>query len=181
MRNIWKIAFIILLCVMLVGIAVSALVVAIFHDPGIHVLGSLAHISYRENCYFIDPETKEILGQGEFYASGYNFNSGFAGLININAYPLSPDDLNGHISFRRINPDLVLFSGYDVVTSANFLGTEWSRYYDVWVCPQNTDAQPKAVVIDIFENGKPKMIAVCAESEEDVWTNYGIYKEYLGK
>lgn len=182
MRNIWKILFITLLCLLLVGSAAFGIALTNFlHGSGLHFLGSSAQISTLQTCYFIDPNTNEIIGSGELHATGYSFEGSFCGIINIDAYPLEPEDMT-HFSFRRSDKNWVCFSSYDIVQSADFLNKEWVRYYDVWVCRQRFVSQPKAIIVEIYEYNKPRVIAVCAKSEEEALANYDTYydayKEY---
>ena len=132
----------------------------------------------------IDPRVNEIIDQGEFRADVYGFpKSGVTGIFHVDRYPLSMDD-EQDFSFRRVNGDLVVFDGSGIRESAEYLGKEWTRYYNVWVCPGDWVAQPKAIVIEIFNSDKyldpitPNMIAVCAQTEDEAWANYEAYLDH---
>ena len=181
MRNIWKILFIFLLCITLVSTAVFAITLTNFYNgSGVRILGSSVHFSTRQTCYFIDESRGEIIGQGEFLASAFVLGDYVSGVISIDQYPLTANDML-QFSCLRHNSDTLRFNSQSIADIAELSNQDWVRYYDVWVCDPDMQGQPKAIVTHIHEHNQKVIYAVCAKSEEEAWTNFEIYKDYLNK
>lgn len=152
-----------------------------FFTTGIHIWGRYAHIETQQNCYFIDPETKEITGSSVFTISGTLINqnrkffggdyeaSTFSGHMEVASYPISMTD-----GFRNhqgvIDRDKIVLSSQGGIAQDQTLET----YYTVEIIR----AAPETVVIYIYQDNGDALVAVCGKSEADA---LGLYQQYLEK
>ena len=167
MSNIWKRLFIGLLIVNIVGIIAFAIVLDVFDQSGIHILGDYAHVTLREDCYFIEREGDEYTAseKSTLVVSGYLVNEHFSGYINVEAFPAEPyegyaDNFIGHTEWGK----RVLLTNHN----DDFPGHETRNHYIVRI----QKANPELVIVDITDVNGKSFTAVCANSPEEAIANY---------
>lgn len=152
-----------------------------FFTTGIHIWGRYAHIETQQNCYFVDPETKEITGSSVFTISGTFVDqnrkflggdyeaSTFSGHMEVAAYPISmADGFQNHQGV--IDRDKIVLSSQGGIAQGQTL----EMYYTVEILR----SAPETIVIYIFEETGNTLVAVCGKSEADA---LGLYQQYLDR
>lgn len=170
-----------MIVVMIVVVVAGAASFANFNTAGIHVIGKLAHIDMQQNCYFIDPETKEITGNSVFTISGTLVDqnrkfwgrdygaSTFNGHMEVAAYPISmADGFQNHQGV--IDRDKIILSSQGGIAQGQTL----EMYYTVEILR----SAPETIVIYIFQETGNTLVAVCGKSEADALS---LYQQYLDR
>lgn len=167
MSSIWKKLFIGLLIVNIVGIIAFAIVLDVFDQSGIRILGNYAHVSYRGDCYFIERDGDQYTAseKSTFAVSGYLVDELFSGYINVEAFPTEPYEgyADNFIGYTERGKRVVLTNHNDI-----FPGHETRNHYIVRL--QKGD--PNLIVIDITDVNGENFTVVYANSPEEAISNY---------
>lgn len=168
MKNIWKRLFIGLLICVIVSAVALAIAVDVFHQQGIHFLGSAAHINIYKKCYIMNTEGK-FIDTSMLRIDGYVFDD-FTGSLSLEAYPLTAYEAleTGHVvgASKFLN-----LSGNGIKLSTG----DWNRYYNIHILKDD----PDVIVIEIWHKDGEVVRAVCGETEEDAIANYRAYRAAL--
>lgn len=134
-----------------------------FFSPGIHVIGTAAHLDAEKECYYVDPGNGEIIGQSRLMLKGNSnpFTGDFSGAVNLPEYPVEGDTSYSGVSKRH---------GYlrIVYTGHWFAGGEDGKvhgYMDTGYRIFVKDAENIYGLTNIGEDD-PVMV-VCADSEQE--------------
>jgi hypothetical protein len=169
MQNIWKRILICLLVFIIVAAIALAITVDVFHQDGIHFLGSAAHIRINKKCYIMDREGN-FIDDSMLRIDGYVFGDDFAGSLNIDAYPLTAYEAleTGRATGSR---GLLTLSGHGIELSSD----NWTQYYNIHILRDD----PDVIVIEIWRKDNNVVRAVCGETEEAAIANYQTYREAI--
>lgn len=170
MVKLWRRLFFVLLALVIAATIALPIALNVFHQPGVHTLGSYAHISVGRDCYIFengkDGSTKSYLS-----INGYIMDDMFYGDMNLDAYPIPFEDYvretDGFVSGKTITIDN-LFVELD--------RPEWEVKYRISIIKSD----PDLIVVDITGSDGTRATAVCGESEEDALNNYAAFREKAG-
>lgn len=168
MKNIWKRLFICLLICVIVSAIALAISVDVFHQQGVHFLGSAAHIHIYKKCYIMNPEGA-FIDTSMLQIDGYVFDD-FTGSLNLEAYPLTAYEALETGCAVGVSEFLTL-SGHGISLSTD----DWNRYYNIHILKDD----PDVIVIEIWHKDGEVVRAVCAETEEEAIANYRAYREAM--
>ena len=129
----------------------------------------LTKLSITQKCYFIDDTAREILGQTVFTVEGWLNEDGVVdGTMNVEAYPVDPQALREHQAVS-LDTSLENFTVYSCQI-LKLLDDDCDTYYNAYI----STLRPDIGLIYVFHNDEVLM-AVFAESEDEVWDNYDTY------
>ena len=132
-------------------------------------------VDIEKNCYLVDEDSREILGQTTFRLEGWVSETGLIdGTILVEAYPIDQEKLRQHeaLSFTTTP------NGFDIYSCQSLtLFADCDTYYIVCI---STD-YPDIGVVYIFHNDEI-ILAVFAENEGTVWERFDAYLDiYMGR
>lgn len=141
-----------------------------------HTTDNRTFVDIEQKCFLIDSTTHEILEQTTFTVEGWLDETGLLdGIMNVDAYPI---DLEALQKYEALSQDTSLDSF--VIYSCQILSqldSECNTYYNAFI----STSHPDIGVVYIFHN-EESLMAVFAESEDEVWDNYNTYLNlYTGK
>jgi hypothetical protein len=176
MKQPYKILFYSLLVLVVISILVLVISVDVFTQSGVRTLGPFTHLSFQQDCYFINKDL-QVTEKSTLWVDGYNADD-FTGSVSVEDYPIQPDpNLNmGCASLSRKHLKLVV---------APNEGQEYR--YEIYILKEDSYAMtvdgvhhssPYIVVIDIIQKDGQILRAVCGASEEQAIENYKLYLEY---
>lgn len=183
MKAKWKYILIAaaVLCVLAIVLAVTfTYAVRDFMSEGVHVIGRYAHVDIQEKCYFINGQTKAVVGESTLTISGYLFDehydpfsqshdaSRFDGFMDIDGKSTSVKEGYGSYMGSISNGEARMLT----VLYAPFEGDSTNYYAHISL------SDPEVIVVHyLFED--EQIVAVCGDSEEDALENYEKYWDIL--
>lgn len=176
MKQPYKILFYSLLALVIISIVVLLISVDVFTQSGVRTLGPFTHLSFMQDCYFINDDL-QVTKKSTLWVSGYNIDH-FDGVVQVEDYPIQPDP-NLDIGCTSLNRKHLKL----VVTPHQ----EPEYRYEVHILKEDSYAMtvdgvhqstPYIVVTDIISKDGQILRAVCGANEEQAIENYKLYLEY---
>ena len=170
------------LCILAIVLAVTmTYTVRDFMSEGVHAIGRYAHVDIQEKCYFINGQTKTVVGESTLTISGYLFDehydpfsqshdaSRFDGFMDIDGKSASIKEGYGSYMGSITNGEAHMLT----VLYAPFEGDRSNYYY-----AHISLSDPEVIVVHyLFED--EQIVAVCGDSEQDALENYEEYWDIL--
>lgn len=129
---------------------------------------NLIQVSYEKTFYIIDNINNEILEPTTVVIEGWLDSHGnLDGYMNVEAYPISREYMDGVVSMTET-------TAYEIFSCQmnDYFYPEVEGFYIIFIAKED----PSLAMAYIFYQDE-NIMAVCADSEEDVWDNYYAYLE----